>query len=104
MRFTLQTLMLSVLVVASALGAFGAWGLVVAGILLAIVAYIRNPDSAGQAAGRFLLVLACSSPILLYGLAQHGVQTGRQGRDCPYHLKQLVPQITIDGPPRDRFA
>ena len=43
MQFTLQTLMLAVLVIASSLGAFGPTGLVVAGILLAFAGFLRGP-------------------------------------------------------------
>ncbi|MEE8451706.1 MAG: DUF1559 domain-containing protein [Thermoguttaceae bacterium] len=87
MRFTLQTLMLSVLVVASSLGAFGPWGLVVAVILLAMVVYIRNSAPMWRAAGMSLLVLLYGSLVLLPALSKH--RTGQGGPRCPNNLKFL---------------
>ena len=98
MQFTLQTLMLSVLVVASALGAFGAWGLVVAGILLAVVAYIRNSVSMLQATARCLLVILCiflvlgllSAALSRLGVPRVSVRDDSRRVQCQNNLKQLV--------------
>ena len=42
MRFSLRTLLLSLTVVATSLGAFGPWGLAVAAIVLGVIAAIRT--------------------------------------------------------------
>jgi len=51
------SLILSVLIVASSVAAFGLWGIAVAACLLAIAAYLRTAESAAQLAYRLLVIL-----------------------------------------------
>ena len=57
MQFTLQTLLVSFVVVASALAAFDGWGLPVAAVILAAAAYIRSHASPRRAAWHVLAAL-----------------------------------------------
>jgi hypothetical protein len=62
MQYRLSTLLLSFGVVSSSLAIFGGWGIIVAGFLLALAAYIRNAASMARASLKVCLVIA---PFLL---------------------------------------
>jgi hypothetical protein len=66
MQFSLQSLMLSFIVVASALAAFGPWGIAITILILAVVAAIRRTDSTEQALFQFAwkFILFCFFIIL----------------------------------------
>ena len=62
MQYRLSTLLLAFVVVYAALAMFGGWGIIVAGFLLAVAAYIRNAKSMKRT-GRAVFFLL--TPILL---------------------------------------
>ena len=83
MQFTLQTLLLSFVVVASALAAFEGWGLLVAAVILAVVAYIRSSESPGRAA----IQAACVCLIVLFPLCCAGLIAKMLARDSYRELR-----------------
>jgi prepilin-type processing-associated H-X9-DG protein len=91
MQFSLQSLLLSFVVVCSAMGAFGPGGIFVAIIMLAIAAYIRTAPSMWKAA-MYVMLWLC---VLLFLLAlllpamSCAREAARRGA-CANNLKQLV--------------
>lgn len=90
MRFTLQTLLLSVVVIWSAMAAFGLRGLILAGIILGAAAYIRTSESMLRAAAvvcfALLLGLCLLSPLLP---AISVAREGSRRAACLNNLKQI---------------
>ncbi len=86
-QFTLQTLLLSAVVIWSSMAAFGAGGLVLAAIILGVVAYIRSSESMWRAAAIVLLILLCGCCLLLPGL-QSAREASRIAR-CINNLSQI---------------
>jgi len=89
MQFTLQTLMISFVVVWCSLALCGPWGIVLAAVLLGIAAYIRSSKSVLRAA-----MIVC---VILFVLAGIGllmpIQAGRvpdHRAACRNNLRQLV--------------
>jgi hypothetical protein len=91
MRFSLQTLLLSFVLVWSALAAFGGCGIAVAAILLAIVAYIRTAESMIEAIKRlaiFFLILLGMTCLLLPSVSR--AREAARRVQCANNLKQIV--------------
>jgi hypothetical protein len=92
MQFTLQTLLLAFVLIWSSLAAFGPWGLAVAAILLAIVAYIRSAKSMATAAWNvFLVVLLVFLAVLFFLVrsVQGAREAGRRAH-CANNQKQIA--------------
>lgn len=90
MQFTLQSLMISFIVVASAIGAFGPWGIAVALACLITSACVRKAkikESAGLAAGLILLIA-----LLLY-LGLKPKLSKLEVDPCLLNLKQIASAI-----------
>ena len=90
MQFTLQSLMISFIAVASAIGAFGPWGIAVALACLIVSACIRKAkimESAGLAAGLILLIA------LLLFFALKPKLSKLEIDPCLLNLKQIASAI-----------
>lgn len=93
-QFTLQTLLLSAVVIWSSMAAFGPWGLVLAAIILAAVALFRSAESMWRAAaivGLIILCGLCLSPLLQ---TEYGRRMARRVA-CTNNLKQIA--IALQG-------
>jgi prepilin-type processing-associated H-X9-DG protein len=90
MQFTLQSLMIAFIVVASAIGVFGPWGIAVALACILAAACIqksKSTDKAGLAAGLILVVAL----ILYFAIRPH---TAKPETDqCLNNLKQIASAI-----------
>ena len=90
-QFTLQTLLLSVVVIWSSMAAFGPWGLVLAFWIVFAVGFVRAAKSNRRTWAATFLVTLC--PILLLLLSvQTPPQTSR-GPGCGYNLKQIAESL-----------
>jgi hypothetical protein len=78
MQFSLQSLMLSFIVVASAVSAFGPWGIAIAALLLASVACIRSKIPKIYSALCLIIVFLCLAYILFL---LSGIHTADQPAD-----------------------
>jgi hypothetical protein len=90
-QFTLQTLLLSAVVIWSSLAVFGPAGLLVAAVILAAVAYIRSAESMWRAAGIVLLILlggACLIGLLISPITV--VRESARRAVCLSNMKQLA--------------
>jgi hypothetical protein len=90
MRFSLQTLLLSFVLVWSSLAAFGPSGIIVSPILLAVIAYLRAAKSMGDAAKR----VSIAASLLLLGLClvtpPHRAGESARRSQCRSNLQQIV--------------
>jgi hypothetical protein len=87
MQFTLQSLMISFVVVASALAAFGPGGLVAAAFVLAAAAYIRSAKSMIKAT-TIILIITLVFFALIFPIWQSARESGRQAQ-CINNLHQI---------------
>ena len=90
MRFTLQTLLLSVMVVWTSMAACGRGGLVLAGIILAAVAYIRSCESMWRGAAVVGVITLCG--LCLVSLLLPFVSLARETHrrwTCINNLRQI---------------
>lgn len=90
-QFTLQTLLLSAVVIWSSMAAFGAGGLVLAAIILAAVAYIRISRSMWRAAAVVCLAILCGFCVLSFVLyeGRHADEAFRRA-SCTNNLKEIT--------------
>ena len=93
MRFTLQTLLLSVMVVWTSMAAFGVGGLVLAAIILAAVANIRCSESMWRAAAVAFLILLCGC-CLLFPAIQYSREPHRMLK-CANDLRQIALAMSL---------
>lgn len=85
MQFTLQTLLLSVVVIWSSMAAFGPWGLLVAGMPLAFAGFLRGPTRLVRESCALCGVL--TGLLLLTAVSVDGNR--RRPRSCLNNMKQL---------------
>jgi hypothetical protein len=90
MQFTLQTLLLSFVVVASAMAAFGWGGPLVAAVILAVVAYIRGSKSPKSALMSIFVLLVFGSCVLGFlALPRPGSRGTHPRADCMNNMKRI---------------
>jgi hypothetical protein len=91
MQFTLQSLMIAFVVVASAIGAFGAWGIAVAAVLIIVAVIVRSPikwtDDIPLSA--IFAVICISVLLMIFYLPHVGSSPGGPELICQSNLKQI---------------
>jgi len=90
LQFTLQTLLLSAVVIWSSMAVFGPGGLVLAAVILAAVAYIRSSRSMWHAAGVVFLIFLCGGWLLLLLPAVESAREQARASTCTGSLYQIA--------------
>jgi prepilin-type processing-associated H-X9-DG protein len=90
LQFSLQSLMLSFVVVASAVSAFSLYGFGIAAILLAIAVYIRSAKSKKQAFNRAIWILIFTTVFwILFIIDSQSVHKSSRRGQCANNLHQI---------------